>query len=88
MQRPIRWPWLHLSRVQEAARETDCIAKESADGKTGRGQKRMIVKTSSGYMVVSENGKALSAKNLTKAEAKKRLAQVELFKYLKGSKKS
>ena len=48
----------------------------------------MIVKTSSGYMVVSENGKALSAKNLTKAEAKKRLAQVELFKYLKGSKKS
>lgn len=47
----------------------------------------MIVKTPSGYMVTSEKGRPLSAKNLTKAEAKKRLAQVEMFKHMKNWKK-
>lgn len=40
----------------------------------------MIKKTSQGYKVTSESGKALSKPNLTKPEAVKRLAQVEYFK--------
>ncbi len=40
----------------------------------------MIKKTSQGYKVTSEKGKNLSAPNLTKAEAHKRLGQVEYFK--------
>jgi hypothetical protein len=46
----------------------------------------MIVKTSHGYQVKSEGGgKNLSKKNLTKAQAKKRIAQVEWFKALKSN---
>lgn len=41
----------------------------------------MIKKTKSGYVVKSEKGKNLSKKNLSKAEAHKRLAQVEWFKH-------
>lgn len=40
-----------------------------------------IKKTPSGYQVKSEGGKNLSAPNLTKAEAEKRLHQVEYFKH-------
>lgn len=43
----------------------------------------MIVKTKSGYVVKSESGKNLSAENLTKEEAEKRLAQIEAFKHMK-----
>lgn len=41
----------------------------------------MIVKTKSGYKVKSRGGKSLSRGNLTKKQAKKRLQQVEYFKY-------
>lgn len=44
----------------------------------------MIRKTKSGYKVTSEAGKNLSKPNLTKEQAKKRLAQVEFFKRTKG----
>ena len=40
----------------------------------------MIKKTKLGYQVKSEKGKNLSKPNLTKAEAQKRLKQVEYFK--------
>lgn len=40
----------------------------------------MIVKTPSGYQVKSEKGKNLSKSNLSKGQAKKRLAMVEWFK--------
>lgn len=41
----------------------------------------MIVKTKSGYLVKSESGdKKLSKPNLSKAEAVKRLQQIEWFK--------
>lgn len=40
----------------------------------------MIVKTKQGYQVKSESGKNLSKPNLSKAQAKKRLAQVEYYK--------
>lgn len=40
----------------------------------------MIVKTSKGYVVKSERGKNLS-KPTTKAQAEKRLKQVEYFKH-------
>ena len=43
----------------------------------------MIKKTKSGYQVIAESGKALSKPNLTKAQAEKRLAQVEYFKHKK-----
>lgn len=43
----------------------------------------MIVKTKSGYQVKSESGKNLSKLNLSKEQAKKRLAQVEYFKKFK-----
>lgn len=42
----------------------------------------MIVKTKAGYVVKSEKGKNLSADDLTKEEAEKRLAQVERFKHI------
>jgi len=47
----------------------------------------MIKKTKQGYQVKSEKGKNLSKPNLTKEEAKKRLAQVEYFKKKKPLKK-
>jgi len=40
----------------------------------------MIVKTNKGYQVKSESGKNLSKPNLSKAEAHRRLGQVEAFK--------
>lgn len=43
----------------------------------------MIKKTSQGYKVVSEKGKNMSAKNLTKEQAEKRLAEIEYFKHKK-----
>ena len=43
----------------------------------------MIKKTSKGYKVTSESGKNLSKGNLTKGQAKKRLAEVEYFKHKK-----
>jgi hypothetical protein len=41
----------------------------------------VIHKTGSGYQVKSEKGKNLSSPNLSKRQAKKRLAQVEYFKH-------
>ena len=46
----------------------------------------MIRRTSQGYVVLSEDGKPLSKKDLTLSEAKKRLAQVEHFKHRKDKK--
>ena len=40
----------------------------------------MIVPTSKGFVVKSESGKNLSKPNLSKAQAAKRLAQIEFFK--------
>jgi hypothetical protein len=40
----------------------------------------VIVKTEKGHQVRSEDGKNLSADNLTREEAETRLAQVEMFK--------
>lgn len=40
----------------------------------------MIKKTKTGYAVKSEKGKSLSKPTLTKAQAIKRLSQVEWFK--------
>jgi hypothetical protein len=46
----------------------------------------VIVKTSKGYKVASERGKNLSKLNLSLTAARKRLAQVEMFKHMKGKK--
>ena len=43
----------------------------------------MIKKTPKGFEVVSEKGKPLSKKNLSKGKAVKRLKQVEWFKHHK-----
>jgi hypothetical protein len=45
----------------------------------------MIRPDGSGYKVVSEKGKNLGSGYKTKAEARKRLAQIEMFKHLKSS---
>ena len=42
----------------------------------------MIVKTSKGYFVKSEKGRNLGGPYRTKAEAEKRLREVEFFKHL------
>ena len=42
----------------------------------------MILKKKQGYQVLSSKGKPLSKSNLSKEQAKKRLKQVEFFKYL------
>jgi hypothetical protein len=44
----------------------------------------MIKKVSRGYMVISKKGKNLGGPYKTKAEAQKRLRQVEFFKRKKG----
>ena len=44
----------------------------------------MIKKVSGGYKVVSKKGKNLGGPYKTKAEAQKRLRQVEFFKRMKG----
>jgi hypothetical protein len=44
----------------------------------------MIKKTSAGYKVVSQKGKNLGGPYKTKAEATKRLRQVEFFKHRAG----
>jgi len=44
----------------------------------------MIVKTKQGYVVKSESGKKLGGPYSTRAEAVKRLQQVEYFKHKKG----
>ncbi len=44
----------------------------------------MIKKVKEGYKVFSEKGKSLGGPYKTKAEAKKRLRQVEYFKHHKG----
>jgi hypothetical protein len=44
----------------------------------------MIRKVKGGYRVLSEKGKNLGGPYKTKAEAKKRLRQVEFFKHHKG----
>ena len=46
----------------------------------------MIVKTKGGYEVKSEKGKNLGGPYKTKAEAEKRLRQVEYFKHKKPAK--
>lgn len=46
----------------------------------------MIVKKPDGYHVVSEEGKNLGGPYKSVAEAKKRLAQVEMFKHMKAGK--
>jgi hypothetical protein len=47
----------------------------------------MIKKTKHGYEVVSSQGKPLSADDLTKKQAERRLAEVEMFKHMKKGKK-
>ena len=44
----------------------------------------MIRKTKEGYKVLSEKGKNLGGPYKSKAEAEKRLRQVEFFKHRKG----
>ncbi len=48
----------------------------------------MIAKTKGGYVVKSESGKNLGGPYETLEKAKKRLKQVEYFKYLTSIKKS
>ena len=43
----------------------------------------MIIKTSAGYKVVSESGKNLGGPYKTRAEAERRLKQIEYFKHKK-----
>jgi hypothetical protein len=51
---------------------------------TQRAEKDMIKKGSGGYKVVSKKGKNLGGPYKTKAEARKRLRQVEFFKRNRG----
>jgi hypothetical protein len=44
----------------------------------------MIKKVAGGYKVLSEKGKSLGGPYKSKAEAEKRLRQVEFFKHKKG----
>ncbi len=45
----------------------------------------MILKTKDGWVVASEKGKPLSRPYQTRAEAEKRLAQIEYFKRKEGN---
>lgn len=47
----------------------------------------MIVKTKGGFSVKSESGKNLGGPYKSKTEARKRLAQVEMFKHMEPKKK-
>lgn len=43
----------------------------------------MIKKTKEGYVVLSEKGKPISPKNLTKKQAESRLATLDFFRHSK-----
>ncbi len=47
----------------------------------------VIRKTKTGFIVTSEKGKPLSKPNLSREEAERRLAQVEMFKHLTAKRK-
>jgi len=47
----------------------------------------MIRKVTGGFQVLSEKGKNLGGPYATRAEAEKRLAQVEMFKHMKKKSK-
>ena len=47
----------------------------------------MIRQTADGYIVVSEKGKRLGGPYKTRAEAAKRLRQIQMFKHMKKKRK-
>ena len=55
-----------------------------SDERADDGVHKMIRETSGGWKVVSHSGKNLSGVLKSLAEAEKRLAQVEMFKHMKG----
>jgi hypothetical protein len=60
-------------------------APAETSGKAGAGRNNMIKKVKGGYKVLSENGKKnLGGPYKSRAEAEKRLRQVEFFKHRKG----
>lgn len=65
---------------------TDCYASGSAQGSSyvRTGGDTMIKKVKGGYKVLSENGKNMGGPYKSKAQAEKRLRQVEFFKHRKG----
>lgn len=47
----------------------------------------MIIKSGNKYKILSKDGKKVLGEFSTKAEAEKRLKEIEFFKHLKGKKK-
>lgn len=70
----------------DAALDTTSSAvwREISEGLDSRAEDNMIRKTKEGYKVLSEKGKNLGGPYKSKAEAAKRLRQVEYFKHNKG----
>jgi hypothetical protein len=60
------------------------IDPKSASFTIAHRETKMIKKVKEGYKVLSEKGKSLGGPYKTKAEAEKRLRQVEYFKHRKG----
>ncbi len=64
---------------------TDCPASGSAQSLSiEEREDTMIKKVKGGYKVLSESGKNLGGPYKSKAQAEKRLRQVEFFKHRKG----
>ena len=60
------------------------LTPDTAPSQSTEGDAKMIKKVKEGYKVLSEKGKNLGGPYKTKAEAEKRLKQVEYFKHRKA----
>jgi hypothetical protein len=69
--------------VTKASYGSSFIDSKFASVTIGQGGRKMIKRVKGGYKVLSEKGKNLGGPYKTKAEAEKRLKQVEFFKHHK-----
>lgn len=80
---PRFWQVNEVADCSDALRiSTDCRASRLAQGLWQ--EDAMIKKVKGGYKVLSESGKNMGGPYKSKAQAEKRLRQVEFFKHRKG----
>ena len=75
---------VHIKRRSPCPATGSPVLNRSARGLESETEGHMIRKTKEGYKVLSEKGKNLGGPYKSRAEAQKRLRQVEFFKHRKG----
>jgi hypothetical protein len=73
-----------VSDAQHRPTTLSVVLNQNCPGLDSAKEESMIRKTKEGYRVLSEKGKNLGGPYKSKAQAEKRLRQVEFFKHRKG----